>query len=91
MPSDTMNATRRTITMLTALTLLVAATAVPAAATVHGETAAEAPTDAARPPTDLPGPVPGFVEEILGAIGEFVSGLTPGESATDRLAVAQEG
>jgi hypothetical protein len=87
-----MNATRRTITMLTALTLLVAATAVPAAAAAgHGETAVEAPTDGAGPPADLPGPVPGVVEEILGAIGEFVSGLTPGEPATDRPAVAQEG
>jgi hypothetical protein len=89
-----MNATRRTITMLTALTLLVAATAAPAAAAVatgHGGTAAEAPTDGAGPPADLPGPVPGFVEEILGAIGEFVSGVTPGEPATDRPAVAQEG
>ncbi|MEF8855920.1 MAG: hypothetical protein V5A16_00710 [Haloplanus sp.] len=88
-----MNATGRTITMLTALTLLVAATAVPAAAAVtgHAETGAETPTDGVGPPSDLPGPVPGFVEEILWSVGEFLSGLTPGELATDRPAVAQEG
>lgn len=86
-----MNATRPTVMVVAALALLVASTAAPAAAAVaDGDDAAvAAATENAGPPTDLPGPVPGFIEEIRGAIQEFVSGLTPGEPAADRPAVAE--
>jgi len=87
------NATRLTITVVLGLAVFVAAAAPATAAVPGGDagTTVSSPTDGAGQPADLPGPVPGFVEEILGAIGEFLSGLTPGDPATDRPAVAEGG
>lgn len=35
--------------------------------------------DAAGPPSDLPGPVPDFVGEILGSIQEFIDDVLEGD------------
>jgi hypothetical protein len=84
-----MNTSNATITVLAELALLDAA-ATPAAATVERGTDATVDSSgtSAGSPSDLPGPVPGFVEELPGSIRAFVGGLAPGEPGTDRSAVA---
>jgi hypothetical protein len=78
-----MNATGRTITTIAVLTVLVAGVAPTAAAATGDESADAASPGGVGPLADLPGPVPEFVGELLGAVGEFLAGLMPGESATD--------
>jgi hypothetical protein len=69
-----MNTFGRIATVVIAAALLGAAVAVPAtAATDGGGDETDTQTERAGPPTDLPGPVPGFVERLLGAIEEFVT------------------
>jgi len=47
--------------------------------------AAQTPTDTpgqageAGPPNDLPGPVPDFVEDLLGSIQQFIDGALEGD------------
>jgi hypothetical protein len=73
-PSE-MSPTRTWIAAVVAFTLLAGAVAMPAAATgADGGDAGSA--DRAGPPADLPGPVPAFVERILGAIRGFVGSVT---------------
>lgn len=45
------------------------------------ETPTETPGQAgdAGPPSDLPGPVPAFVEDILGSIQQFIDGTLDGD------------
>lgn len=45
------------------------------------QTATDSPAQAgqAGPPSDLPGPVPDFVEDILSSINDFLSGALDGD------------
>ena len=84
---------RTTHVVAVALAALLASAGVTAAAS--GNTPVEQ-TDDRGPPSDLPDPVPTFVEDVLGSIvdflrgdlagslGEAVSDLTPGDRAPDR-------
>ncbi|MFC7046740.1 hypothetical protein ACFQH6_16185 [Halobacteriaceae archaeon GCM10025711] len=66
-----MTLTRTLLVTLALLTLFVGAgTARPTTDAV--------PTAQAGPPTDLPGPVPDFVEDVLHTIQEFVDGALDG-------------
>lgn len=77
-----------TLERCVAVTLVVVIASTGVGAAVPGTVPATA--DGTGPPDDLPGPVPSFVEDIIGAIGNFlvedlagtlgetVSGLTPG-------------
>jgi len=80
-------------TLLLAVFALVVGAGAAAAAPGNGNAPDDAGPDAAGPPTDLPGPVPDFVEEIHRTVGEFLSGsvdslgsvvsdLTPGGEST---------
>lgn len=89
-----MKLTRITVATIAVLALLVSAGAA-AAAPGNGNAPDDAGPDQAGPPTDMPGPVPDFVEEIHRTIGEFLDGsvdslgsavsdLTPGgEESTE--------
>ncbi|MFB6280563.1 MAG: hypothetical protein ABEH40_00900 [Haloferacaceae archaeon] len=75
---------RRTtlVGVVLAALVLVAGTA----AAAPGSTAADSDRAAAGPPSDLPGPVPDFVTEILDVIGSFLSGdrgEAPGPAVSD--------
>lgn len=69
-PSE-MRTTGTWLVAVVVFALLAGAIAMPAAAT-GADGGDAAPSDRAGPPADLPGPVPGFVEELLGSIREFV-------------------
>lgn len=71
-----MKATRITVAALVVLALLVGAGTAAAAAPGNGNGNApdDAGSDHAGPPTDVPGPVPDFVEEIHRTVGEFLDG-----------------
>jgi hypothetical protein len=83
--------TRIAVAALAALALLVGTAA---AAPGNGNAPDDAGPDEAGPPTDLPGPVPEFVEEIHRTVGAFLDGsvdtlvsavseLTPGGEAAE--------
>lgn len=87
-----MNGLRTAVAALVALALLAS---VGAAAAAPGAASSDAgPNGDAGPPGDLPGPVPDFVGDIhdaingflsgsIDALGETVSGLTPGGGDDD--------
>jgi hypothetical protein len=87
---DAMTYTKPVVAALAGLVLLAGAGT---AVATPGEAGSDAgPPADAGPPSDLPGPVPDFVGEVLGAVngflsgsidalGEAVSGLTPGGEA----------
>ena len=65
--------TRIVVAAVAALALLAGAGGA-AAAPGNGNAPDDAGPDEAGPPTDLPGPVPEFVEEIHRTVGEFLDG-----------------
>lgn len=77
---DTMNSTRVAIAAIAVLTLVVAGVTAPAIAAGANEDVTESSGDAgtAGPPADLPGPVPGFVEELLASIRAFIGTVGTG-------------
>ena len=88
-----MKPTRIAVAAVAALALLVGA-GTAAAAPGNGNAPDDAGPDEAGPPTDLPGPVPEFVEEIHRTVGAFLDGsvdslgsavseLTPGGEAAE--------
>ena len=84
-----MNAIRTMVTVALATTVLIGTGGLAGAvsATAGGDLSNQAD---AGPPSDLPNPVPDFVGELLGSIGEFLSdGVDDlGETVSD---IAQDG
>ncbi len=88
-----MNTTsNRNVNRATILTLVAGALMVLAVAATGGIAAADAgedtPGDGANvtddgPPSDLPDPVPDFVGDLLGAIDDFLSGLSDAIGTTE--------
>lgn len=70
-----MKLARIAVAAVAVLALLVGAGAAAAApGSGNGNAPDDAGPDQAGPPTDLPGPVPDFVEEIHRTVGEFLDG-----------------